>query len=219
MRIIQLATIPGREESLKKTINSLLPQSDVIQVVLNGHDSVPEFLDNSKIEVIQSDNRYGDAAKFLNTERRDGYILTCDDDLAYPEGYVGYMIDGVNRHQAAVSLLGKIYDNRPVNSFRGGYTQIFRCLTSVKNDHRVDIGGTGAMAFHTDLLKLSVKDFPRKNMADIWFARAAKEQNVPIYVLAHPARYVKHTLHSRRIWVMTSKWDRYQTKILNEFLK
>ena len=212
--------MPQREESLNRTVDSLLPQVDMIFVALNGYDKVPAFLENNKkIVYALMDNKLGDAAKFYDVDQRNGFVLTCDDDLAYPPEYVKYMVDGVKRHKGVVTLLGKCYDKRPVYSFRSGYTRIYRCLVAVKGDHVVDVGGTGVMAFHTDLIKLSVDDFPKKNMADIWLSKAAKEQGVSITVLSHPARYVSHKRYSQRIWITERGGDKYQTEVLNSFLK
>lgn len=219
-RIAQVASIPGRVETLKLTVGSLLPQTDMIFVALNGYEEVPEFLTNDrKIFYALMDNSLGDAAKFYDADQRNGYLLTCDDDLIYPQGYVSYMIEGVKRHGGVVSLLGKRYDQRPILSSRSGYTSLYRCLTHVNKDVEVHLGGTGAMAYHTDSLKLTTDSFPKPNMADIWVAKAAAEQGVKITALAHPARYVKHRRYSRRIWITERHNDAYQTEVLNSFLK
>ena len=219
-RIAQIASIPGRVETLRLTVESLLPQTDMIFVALNGYEAVPDFLTkDKKIVYAVMDNSLGDAAKFYDVDQRNGYFLTCDDDLIYPQGYVGYMIDGVKRHGGIVSLLGKKYDTRPITSSRGGYTFLCRLQTRAVNDMDVHLGGTGVMAFHTDSIKLTMDNFPRRNMADIWVAKAAAEQGVKITSLAHPARYVKQRNYSQRIWVTERKNDAYQTEVLNSFLK
>jgi len=216
----QIASLPARVETLRLTVNSLIDQVDLLFVGLNNYVAVPDFLENNrKIISILMDNSLGDAAKFYDIDQRSGYVLTCDDDLVYPPGYVEKMIDGVKRHGGIVSLLGKRYDKRPINSFRSGYTALYRCLSRVPADHEVHLGGTGAMALHTDNIKLSIEDFPRPNMADIWVAKAAFEQGVKIHVLAHPSRYVGHHRYSRRIWIMERSRNGFHTETLNSFLK
>lgn len=216
--IAQVASLPERVKTLEKCVVGLLPQVDMIFVALNGYKSAPAFLEHDKIYYSVMDNTFGDAAKFYNVENRNGYILTCDDDLAYPEGYVSYMIDGVKRHGGIVSLLGKRYDNRPIKSFRTGYSEIHRCLNGVVSDKQVHVGGTGAMAFHTDEFKMSMEECLRPNMADIWVAKKAHEEGVKITVLAHPARYVGHKKYPWRIWAKDGH-DEYQTEILKSFLE
>jgi len=216
----QIASVPARVETLQKTVASLIDQVDMLFVALNGYKEVPSFLTNDrKIVCALMDNSLGDAAKFYDVDQRSGYFLTCDDDLIYPEGYVGYMIDGIKQHGGIVSLLGKRYDTRPINSYRSGYTYIARCLVAVKLPSEVHVGGTGVMAFHTDSLKVTIEDFLRPNMADLWIAKLAHEQGVKITALPHPKRYVSHVRYSRRIWIQTRDQNGYQTEMINSFLK
>lgn len=215
----QIASLPARVDGLERAVNSLLPQVNMIFVALNGYDYVPGFLqNNNKIVYAMMDNRLGDAAKFYDIDKREGFILTCDDDLAYPQGYAGYMTNKAKRLNAAVSLMGKRYDQRPITSFRNGYTSLYRCLVTVPNDAEVHVVGTGVLCFHTDMIKLSLDNFPRKNMADIWFAKAAHEQGVKLMVVAHHAKYVSHTKYPWRIWSHDGH-NKYQTQVLNSFLK
>lgn len=214
----QLASIPEREETLIQTILSLQPQVDYIRVALNGYDELPDRIRGMDGVILElTDNVMGDANKFLGVEMRKGYVLTCDDDLIYPPNYVEYMTNKVDQYKCVVSFLGKEYGDRPVKSFRTGYTGLYRCLDEVKEDRQVDIGGTGAMAFHTDHIKVRFDHFQMRNMADIWMGMVAKSQNVPIMVVAHPKDYVKHVSYKNRIWKQTVD-DQAQTDVLNSFL-
>jgi len=215
----QIASVPDRVDSLHLTVTSLIDQVDQIFVGLNNYDEVPSFLQHDKIVSVLMDNSLGDAAKFYDVEQRDGYVLTCDDDLIYPQGYVGYMTSAVDRHKCVVTLLGKRYDNRPIASYRRGYTHIKRALLSVALDEEVHVGGTGCMAFHTDHLKVSIDDFKKPNMADLWMAKVAHEQGVKIMVIAHPQRYLTHRRHAVGIWNTSGRLDGYQTEVINSFLK
>jgi len=219
MITVQIATLPEREDRLKRAVDSLINQVDTIFVALNGHKEVPGFLlGNPKIEYKLMDNSLGDGAKFYNSYLLDGYILTCDDDLAYAPGYASYMVDGLNRHGGIVTILGKQYADRPIESFRRGYTKVFSCLNAVSVDSEVDIAGTGVMAYHTNTIKIIPEDFPRKNMADIWVAKLAKENGVRITSLAHPKGYVIYNMYEWRIW-KDDYDDKYETDIVNSFLK
>ena len=214
----QVASLPERVDTLEKMVNSIVGQVDHLFVALNKYTEVPSFLlGNDKIFYKLLDNSLGDAAKFYDIEYKDGYVFTCDDDLIYPPDYVSYMKSKVDEHKGVVSLLGKVYP-RPVTSFRKGYSEIYRCLGTVSGDHAVDIVGTGAMALHTDHIKLKLSDFERPNMADIWLSKIAHEQNVKLMVVSHRAKYVLHRTYDWRIWTKAG-FDRYQTELLNEFLK
>ena len=200
--IVQIASLPARVGGLQKAVTSLLPQVDALFVALNGYVEAPPFLqDNEKIEYWLMDNSLGASAKFYDVDKRDGYFLSCDDDIVYPSGYVRYMVDGVNRHGGIVTLLGKRYDRRPISSYCSGYTSIYKAWDGVVGDHVVHLGGTGVMCFHTDGFKLSIDDFPQRNMADLWVAKAAYEQGVSITVLEHVAGWLKHRAYRWRIWV------------------
>lgn len=218
-RIVQIASLPNRVESLSRTVRSLIGQVDLLFVALNNYKDVPPFLTNNrKIVYALMDNSLGDAAKFYDVDQRNGYVLTCDDDLAYPEGYVGYMINGIKQHGGIVTLLGKRYDNRPIQSYRAGYSALYRVLISRPSAVEVHLGGTGCMAFHTDDFKVTIDDFLEPNMADLWVAKLAHEQGVKITVLPHHARYLRHTKHDGTIWHTSKGLDPYQTEVINSFL-
>ena len=219
MTTVQIASIPDREVHLELTIKSLIDQCDQMFVALNNYDHVPSYiLDNPKITYELMDNTLGDGAKFLNTDKLEGYILTCDDDLQYPPHYVSDMITGLNLHGGIVTALGKQYSTRPINSFGRGYTRLFSCLMNVPCDYEVDVAGTGVMAWHSDTIKIDPFKFPRRNMADVWVAKLAHEQGVKITVLHHHKGYVRYKMHSWRIWAK-DRDDPYATKIVNSFLK
>ena len=216
----QIASIPNRVTSLERTVGTLIDQVDMLFVALNNYKEAPSYLTNNrKIVYALMDNSLGDAAKFYDVDQRKGYVLTCDDDLRYPPDYASYMIEGIKEYGGIVTLLGKRYDKRPISSYRGGYTALFRALVSRPTPAKVHLGGTGCMAFHTDDFKITTDDFLKPNMADLWVAKAAHEQGVTITVLPHRARYLVHTHHHRTIWHTTKYLDPYQTKIINSFLK
>ena len=214
-----IASIPEREEGLRIAVKSLVPQVDSLHVCLNNYDHIPVFLVHPKITVYEMDNELGDGGKFIGAIGYDGYYFGCDDDLKYPYDYCEYLISKIGQYNGVVSLLGKVYGNRPIESFRKGYTDCFRCLGSVHGDYFVDVVGSGACGFHTKDLKLNPYEWERINMADIWVSKAAFDQGVPLVAVRHPRLYVKYTLGKDdwRIWADDHD-DEYQTKILNSFL-
>ena len=215
----QIASLPERVDTLEQTVDSLINQVNMLFVALNNYDYVPTFLQNNrKIFFALMDNSLGDSAKFYDADQRKGYVFACDDDIIYPQGYVSYMIEAIKRHGGIVTLLGKRYDDRPIESFRNGYTSIYRALNPVGADTEVHIGGTGVMAYRADDFKFCQDDCLAPNMADIWVAKAAMEQGVKITVIAHPHGYLKHVIYPNRIWVSSSEMDGYQTELVNSFL-
>ena len=213
--IIQIASIPEREKMLRETVYSLRYQADEIFVAFNNYDHIPDFLGRN--ECIQLNNLTGDAAKFYDISLREGYILTCDDDLIYPLDYVEYMISGVYKYKCPCTLHGKTY-TIPVIAFNQILNN-YQCLSDVKGDGRVDIGGTGCMCWHSDYLKIKYSDFKSKNMADLWFAKICHEQNVKIMCLDHRKGYLNYQGPVTTIWdEEKAKGFIEQTKLLKTFL-
>lgn len=219
MIIAQIASIPDREASLWKTILNLYEQVDLLQVALNGYDHIPSFLNLWRAKVIRLDNSTGDAAKFFDVENKDGYIFTCDDDLVYPKGYVNYMINAIELYNCPVTLHGRNFRIRPIQSYYKSATEKYRCLGYVQKDVQVDVGGTGVMAWRSDMMKIKYSDFELPNMADIWFSKVCHEQDVKIMCLAHEEGYLGYTVPKFDIYSRYSKRDRTQTEIINSFLK
>jgi len=214
----QIASVPSRIESLERTVNSILPQVTFLFVALNGYAEVPSFLQNNRrIGTALMDNRFGDCAKFYNIEEREGYIFTLDDDIEVPKTYVKDMCDAVNRFNCIVTLHGRTWKKPFKGYYRLEHNR--RCLGNVLKNERVDLGGTGVMAWHSDRIKVKFSDFKLPYMADIWMAKIAHEQKVPIMVLAHTDRYLKHTRHDDNIFSMRMKHKhKEEEEILKSFL-
>ena len=214
----QIASLPERENSLKLTIDSLINQVDHLFVALNNYDHIPEFVRHSKISFELMDNSTGDASKFYGIELMQGFFFSCDDDLIYPDTYVKDMIRGVNKYKCIVTLHGRSFLIKPILSYYQSATHKYRCLDKVNYDVQVDVGGTGVMAFHTDMVKVKYSDFKAPNMADIWMSKIAHDQNVPIMVLAHDKGYLLYTPPKNTIYDNCSKDCEYQTTLINTIL-
>lgn len=215
-----IATLPDRVEALKKCIDSIYNQTDYIKVILNGHDTVPDFLKGvAKISYTISDNRYTDASKFLETSEQAGYIFTLDDDLQVPTDYTNYMIEGIKRYDAIVSLHGKVLKERPVKYFAASFEKNCQCLSKVPQDTKVDIPGSGIMAWHSSIFNITPEYCEYPNMADLWAAKRAKELGVDIWCLKHESGYIQHVAHNWTIWrhEMKSGFTK-QVEVINKYL-
>lgn len=214
----QIASLPERVRSLEKTIGSLFPQVNCIQVALNNYKELPA-LGHPKIKYIHLDNSLGDGAKFYGVEEFEGYFFSCDDDLIYPPDYVQKMIAAINQYHCIVTLHGKIFGSRPIRSYHHGATEKLRCLGVVENDTFVDVCGSGVSAFHTDDFKLKLSDFEKPNMADIWMSKKAHEQGVKMLCLAHPIGYLGYNHFEDNIYGNNNRNESFQTELVNFFLK
>ena len=200
---------------LKKTVESLRPQGSIF-VALNGYRAVPDFLGEG--EYVMLDNSRGDAAKFYDIERHEGYLFTCDDDLIYPPDYCEYMRQGVDKYGCPCTLHGKIYD-KPIRAFNIIKLQM-QCLQDAFGDGRVDVGGTGVMAWHSSQVKISYDQFKSRNMADLWFAKTCTEQGVKIMCLEHKRGQLAYQGPHDTIWQQEkNKGFTEQTALLKTFLK
>ena len=208
-----------RIKSLVQAIESIYNQCDIINVCLNSHSGeIPEILYRDKINLYFTDNSKGDAFKFLNLEESNGYYLTIDDDLIYPPNYVEYVINKCKDHdnKKIITLHGRSFSSFPIVSYYKSATERYACLETVKNDVKVQFGGTGVMCFHTDLLKVSINDFLYPNMADIWIGKFAKERNIDIICVSHSKGYINYIPQSQTIYNTHSSEDKIQTFVANK---
>ena len=220
--VASMASMPSREKSLAKVVDSILPQVSELWIYLNDYTRVPHFLKLDKIRIFRSQNELGDlgdAGKFYNCEEIDGYHFTIDDDLIYPPDYVSRMVASIERHNRkyAITCHGRRFGSMPVASYYRGATENYACLQGQLSDAMVHVGGTGVMAYHTSVLKLSIADFEAANMADIWFAKAANEQGVNILSIAHRRGWIKESVYDRNYTIFSScsNSDAFQTQVIN----
>ncbi|TDD73009.1 FkbM family methyltransferase [Jiangella aurantiaca] len=182
-----LASIPERVEGLKHVVEKLYDQVDELYVYLNRFDEAPAFLrGDSRIRVFTGDD-LGDRGKFRFVDGFHGYFISVDDDIDYPGFYVDHLIDGIERYgrRAAVGWHGSIVKDGFEDYYNEASRRVFSFRFNRPEDVPVHILGTGCAAFHTDALSLSFFDFPKPNMADVFFALKGQEQSVPFVVLAH----------------------------------
>jgi hypothetical protein len=218
-RYCNIASLPERVDSLERTVKSILPQVNFVKVMLNGHTEVPKFLlNNPRISYVLMNNEFADSAKFLSVEDYSGYVFTLDDDLVVPNWYCDYMIEGVKKYNAIVSLHGRTMRPKPVHSYYHGFQKVYACLSQVNEDVKVDVVGTGIMCFHTDIYTISPSDCPIPNMADVWNAKKAKELNVDLWVLKHEKDTLVHTHFQNCIYRTNhNQTDKLATTAYNSF--
>jgi glycosyltransferase involved in cell wall biosynthesis len=207
----------NRPNSLIKSIESIYNQCDIINVFLNNYEDIPVELYDSKINLFITDNEFGDAYKFFELENSNGYFFTADDDLIYSENYVSTMIENIEKHnrKKIITVHGRFYDKFPINSYYNDVTKVYHFGENLAHDVLVNFGGTGVMAFHTDLFKIKKDYFEYPNMADVWIGTLAKNLNIPILCIKHSENFVKQQEIKESIYTKHAKSDLLQTKITN----
>lgn len=216
-RIVNVASY-RRTDSLVKTLESIIDQCDEINVALNDFQGgLPPILYHNKVNLYFTDNSKGDAFKFLQLSNSEGYFLTIDDDLIYPPNYVDHLINKCkeNNNSKVITLHGRNFNKFPINSYYKSATERYSCLNKVRNDVKVQFGGTGVMCFHTSLMKIPIDYFQNPNMADVWVGKYCIENNIEIICLKHDEGYVKYIPQKTTIYDVESKNDNEQTKIVN----
>jgi hypothetical protein len=219
---VQIATIPERTLLLKLVVHSLLNQVDQVDqlnVMLNGHKLVPDFLNHPRITYHFMDNSKGDAAKFYQLRGVKGYIFTCDDDLVYPHDYTRVMISKLKEYDNKVILTnhGRIMLPKPVDNAYTNRRIAFHCLDAVDYGYELDVGGSGVMAWHSDCFFPDIDKIDKRNMADIWIHGFAKEQGVKIMLNPHKEGWIKYLQPENTIWDYAFNFPEEMTKLYNSF--
>ena len=226
---IGVASIPSRIDSLRRVVESLLPQCGQLGVYLNGYSSVPSFLDNPKI-VVQRSQVTGDLRDngkfYFLTESKLKFYATVDDDILYPNDYVARLLLylRISGGACAVGVHGfvlpetvtSISENRYVYHFAG--PEPFLTPASVL--------GTGTTLFDQAKWGLNFNEFRDPGMADVWFAKAAKSRGASMWVIPRakswltPIEQPSRTQHTSQSH--TSLYDEFrlndaqQVKVIQE---
>jgi glycosyltransferase involved in cell wall biosynthesis len=221
-----MATMPGREESLKEVITSIIDQVDELRIYTNNLHQVPVNLHNKKIKWLFSKDHagdIGDAGKFYSIDDIQGYHLTIDDDLIYPPDYVARLISAIEHYErrCTISLHGRSFPPGKISSYYRSATGCYSCLRSVARDVFVHVVGTGVLAYHTDTVRVPFETFQAANMADVWFSKYCQEKKVPRLVLKHAGGWVKDSPYydqATSIYFNNCNDDTLQTQVMNSIV-
>lgn len=218
-----MATVPWRIRLLEQTVDSLYDHVDKLCIYLNGYkpgDKLPVCVGRERIETkIDPSNELGDAGKFHWAGQHGGYNLHCDDDIVYPPDYVHRMVRAIERYkrEAVVGIHGILLPEEPTGSYYRNRA-VLPCRHELKEDARVNMLGTGVIAYHSSTIDLSTEDFASANMADIWMGIAAKRQSVPMMCLAHDGGWIE-TLKDPKggdIYTRYSQKDQEQSQLVRQ---
>lgn len=219
-----VASFGQREKSLKQTVNSIINQVDKLYVYLNDYNNIPEFLANPKIKVYRSQDEVGDlgdVGKFYYqfVEKLSGIFLTIDDDIIYNSNYVNIMVDSVlNNKNSIISLHGRSFAEFPISSYYKHKCSYYPCSKQNLQPVKVQFGGTGVMAFHSDTIKFDIDDFSHINMADIFVGIKANTLIIPIIIPDHysPISLSNLVDNDLTIYAFCHNNDKVQTDIVNQ---
>ncbi len=126
----------------------------------------------------------------------EGYVLTADDDLAYPRDYVETLLAGVERYRrrAVVGIHGAVLPlGKPVRTWGEylGRRRVHRFEAGLAVDLPVHYVGTGTAGYHTDTIRVDWRALDHRRMADLHLAVLAQERGVPMVCLARPDGWLR----------------------------
>jgi len=192
--IAGVASIPSRCHSLRLVIESIVGQVDQIEVVLNGYDVVPEWLNIPRVSVVTSQDAgdHADNAKFLGMQKYDDCIyFALDDDILYPNDYVVRMLDCLSRFGAgvAVGVHGAFVPESPVTFLS---RRVFCFWDALAFDAPCSYLGTGTIAVMRKVMPASPLDlFTDKGMSDLFVAAHLKSKGIPAICVNRPKNWLK----------------------------
>lgn len=191
---VGLASIPSREKSLKKVIERLLPQARHIGVYLNGYDDVPLFLRRSSRIVVARSQDHGDLrdnGKFYFVDRSTArYYATVDDDILYPADYLRHLVTSMEEsgQRSAVGVHAAYYPSPVVELFDPRVLLHFEDASP--HLMPVHLLGTGTAMFDQSDWHLTLSEFGKPGMADVWFAKAAAERKAGLFSVPRVRNWV-----------------------------
>jgi len=216
-----MATIKGREGSLRLTVNSIIDQIDMLYLHFNNYTPPEWYKTHPKIIVIAGSDE-GDMGKFSRIDQADSIYLSIDDDLTYPPDYVSTIVEALERYKGCiVSFHGSVM----VEGWESYYRDRLgiQCLAEFQYDIAAHCLGTGVSALNRQDVPLSWDDLrglPR-DMSDVHVSRWAHKNGVPLIALAHREGWITHNKidMEETIWHRVNirdKDDSVQSSIVRE---
>jgi len=220
-----MCMMPGRYPESLKTVDSLEGQVDRLYLSLNGFDFVPEELKKDWIEILHVGKNLGDASRFYLlrfTGDIDSHVISCDDDIVYPETYVSDFLEEHNKKPDSVLCHhGKILQ---VN-----HNEIFmKSMLAIRQENKeyhdgLHMPGSGAVFIPKDIFnKLEFTSLVHMNQADVHLAANFFKLGVNLIGVPHPHNYVGyfHPKDGYTIWdTVTSKpdWSKKAKRIFESY--
>ena len=203
--IVNIATKGDRPVQLKRVVNCLRKQVEVINIY-----------DNSKAI------DYTDNAKFfyLQFQKEPCYYLTCDDDLFYPGNYVEKMIADIERYGCIVSYHGRRFTDGIPDYYNSGHFSVHH-WKQLDSPEYLDVAGTGCTGFRTDYLNpLDIYKSEYKCMSDLVFSLEAAKEGKQIISPEKRYDYIQEQSVNNSIYLSESKGDQKdQIYLMNEIKK
>lgn len=207
-----IASVKEREEQLKIVIESIYDQVDLIHLVLNWYEEVPDWVGDLDGEAKifchfnpENKNAHDAIWNYLDAENavlevktgwtlserlHENYYFIIDDDILYPQNYIDKLIGCIENHERrAVITVHGANILRPIENYLDS-RNVYGYSNRLENDIPVDIAGCGTVAFHSSTIKPTLQDFPFPFCRDLWFSILCAKRKVKIYSVARPSDWL-----------------------------
>ena len=150
---------------------------------MNNYEEVPEEL-KEYTTVLGKD--LTDNGKLYWSENKNEYYFTLDDDIIYPSDYVEKTLPHIKDRVVCYhghKLLGtgqSYYNSNLFYSFR----------KKLDSEKLIEVGGTGVMAFNTNVFSPSLWKTPIHKMCDLLIGLEASLYDIPIIILPHENNWI-----------------------------
>ena len=160
-KIVAMASYPLRKKGMLSVFKQMFSQCDYFCLYLNEYDEIPsEFLELSKNDkkrlIIEIGNKnLKDYGKFFWFKKFQGYYLTVDDDLDYPENYCERMIEKMKafNNNSIIGMHGNDFDI--VNNHFVIKKHCHAFLSEEAYNVPIDCIGTGAAVFYPEKINFT----------------------------------------------------------------
>lgn len=189
--LVTMCTYPGGFSTLCRALESLLDYQSVpitkLRLTVNGGEMPEDLPSDPRLEVILSAEDVTDKGKFIQIREHDGYVITVDDDIYYPEDYVEKMIEHIEffDRKYLIGVHGAHVPEGPGITRWWEYMNYRRSLVfpnEMPTYIPVNIIGTGTLAFHTSIGIPNHEEFDYQRMVDLHLGVWAQKNKIPMVV-------------------------------------
>lgn len=226
-RVGGMATMPSRAGGLTASLDSILPQVDVLYVYLDKHDAIPQTLKARRkvVAILPADlprllgrtEGLGPAGKFLATVLHpDCLFFGFDDDIVYPRDHTRRLAATLKRYggRAVAGVFGLVY-RAPYQSYVND-RETLHFATPLPAPREVDELGTGTIAFRTALFRPDFLNWTSARMLDLMLAIEAHGRGLPRVAVARPQSYLRAIteVQDDSLWAARRKDDSVESALL-----
>lgn len=191
-----MATYPGRFASLRRCLLSVAPQLDRLFVYVNETtEGMPDLSDLPNVTVLDGREHRGNLSAngkiYPLRYMEDCTVFLLDDDIVYPADYVA----SYRRHLARLDGRGLLTTHGtifpPQIDWYYERCRVFWFADEVAHLNICTLAGSGTSAFEQRRLRVPPDDFLGEVMVDLRLSLLAREQDLPIWVMPRPARWLE----------------------------